>query len=61
MSMSGKALSPEGDSINQPGPQQVRETQGRGSSRVPGEQVATYLLSLSLPASAYAPVKKNST
>jgi hypothetical protein len=57
VSMSGKSLSPEGDSINQPGPQQVQEAQRRCPSKVPGEQVATNLLSLPLPASAYAPVK----
>lgn len=56
MSMSGK-VSLEGDSINQPGPQQVQEAQRRWPSRVPREQVATYLLSLPLPASACAPVK----
>lgn len=57
MSVSGKALSPETDSINQPGPQQVWETQERCPSRVLREQVATYLLSLPLPASACVPVK----
>lgn len=56
MSMSGK-VSSEGDSINQPGPQQVQEAQRRWPSRVPREQVATYLLSLPVPASACAPVK----
>lgn len=57
MSVSGKALPPEGDSIHQPGPQQVWEAQECCPSRVSGEQVATYLLSLPLPASACAPVK----
>lgn len=57
MSRSGKALSPEGDSINQPGPQQFWEVQRCCPSKVPGEQVATYQLSLPLPAGACTPVK----